>query len=172
MFLFSKANAPSAGQGTTRINTSSSQMMLKFSSAFIAVMLHAAVLSGANGADVSDEMAMLVGNTLTAVTWVPHSAAAPGGGALNRFMFQAYLRQNGVALIRVWDAARNAYTRPAERNWGLYGSRLCLDLPAPGPGRICAEVHSWGPRIAGIGTAPYVMLDGDLKPGNALFATR
>ena len=113
--------------------------MLKFSSVFIAVMLHAAVLSGANGADVSDEMAMLVGNTLTAVTWVPHSAAAPGGGALSRFIFQAYLRQNGVALIRVWDAARNAYTRPVERNWGLYGSRLCLDLPAPGPGRICAE---------------------------------
>ena len=145
--------------------------MIKSWGVLIAITLSAAVLDGANGADVSNGMAMLVGNTLTAVTWVPHPAASPGGGSLNRLMFQAYLRQNSIALIRVWDTARNAYTRPIERNWGLYGSRLCLDLPAPGPGRICADVHSWGPRIAGIGTAPYVMLDGDLKPGNALLAT-
>jgi hypothetical protein len=116
---------------------------------------------------------LLAGKTLSAVTWFPRAAAASsGGGALSRFMLQAYLRQDGSALIRVWDPVRGAYTRPAERNWTISGSRLCLDLPDPGPGRICAEVHSWGPRIAGIGTAPYVMLDGDLKPGNALFGTR
>ena len=116
---------------------------------------------------------LLAGKTLSAVTWVPRAAAASSwGGALSRFMLQAYLRQDGSALIRVWDPARGAYTRPAERNWTLSGSRLCLDLPDPGPGRICAEVHSWGPRITGIGTAPYVMLDGDLKPGNAVLGTR
>jgi len=146
-------------------------MMIKFCGVFIVLMLSVAVFSAANGGDVVDGMA-LAGNTLTAVTWVPHSAATRGSGVLNRLMFQAYLRLNSVALIRVWDTDRNAYTRPIERNWSFYGTRLCLDLPSPGPGRICADVHSWGPRIAGIGTAPYVMLDGDLKPGNALLATR
>jgi hypothetical protein len=106
------------------------------------------------------------------VTWVPRSAATPGGGALSRFMLQAYLRQDGSAMIRVWDAVRNAYTKPVERYWTQSGSKLCLDLPPPGPGGICADVHSWGPRIAGFGTAPYVMLDGDLKRGNALVGAR
>jgi hypothetical protein len=87
-------------------------------------------------------------------------------------MLQAYLREDGSALIRIWDAAHNGYTRPVERSWKLSGSRLCLDVPNPGPGRICPEIHSWGQRIAGIGTAPYVMLDGDLKPGNSLLGSR
>jgi hypothetical protein len=33
---------------------------------------------------------------------------------------------------------------------------------------MCAVVHVWGPRIAGIGTQPYAMLDGDLQPGNVV----
>ena len=127
--------------------------------------------TGAGADDRSPTLTGLAGNTLSAVTWVPRSAATPGGGALSRFMLQAYLRQDGSALIRVWYAVRNAYTKPVERYWTLSGSRLCLDLPTPGPGRICADVHSWGPRIAGYGTDPYVMLDGDLKPGNALIGT-
>lgn len=138
---------------------------------FVATILSTALLTGIAAAADSGPLT-LAGNTLSAVTWVPRSAAAPGGGALSRFMLQAYLRQDGSALIRVWDPAHNAYTRPVERSWTLSGSRLCLDLPAPGPGRVCAEIHSWGPRIAGVATAPYVMLDGDLKPGNTLFGTR
>jgi hypothetical protein len=134
------------------------------------MLLFTALLTAASGAGGGPPA--LAGNTLSAVAWVPQSSAIPGGGALSRFMLQAYLRADGSTLIRIWDAARNAYTRPVERNWTLSGNRLCLDLPAPGPGRVCAEVHSWGPRIAGIGTAPYVMLDGDLKPGNTLFGTR
>jgi len=114
---------------------------------------------------------LLAGNTLSVVTWVPRSAASSAGGALSRFMLQAYLRQDGSASIRVWDVARNAFTKPVERNWTVSGSRLCLELPNPAPARICAEVHSWGPRIAGVGTAPYVMLDGDLRPGNAILGT-
>lgn len=83
-------------------------------------------------------------------------------------MLQAYLRPDGTAWVRVWDAARDAYTTATERNWTASSDRLCLDLPNPAPARICIEVHSWGPRIAGVGTAPYVMLDGDLRPGNAI----
>jgi hypothetical protein len=144
--------------------------------AFLASLSSIVLVIGGNDANAASGPPiladLLAGKTLSAVTWVPRPAAASGGGALSRFMLQAYLRQDGSALIRIWDPARNAYTRPVERNWTLSGSRLCLDLPNPGPGRICAGVHSWGPRIAGIGTAPYVMLDGDLKPGNAVLGTR
>jgi hypothetical protein len=127
---------------------------------------------GASAGDGPPMLTSLAGNTLSAVTWVPRSAATPGGGALSRVMLQAYLRQDGTAMIRVWDAVRNTYTKPVERYWTLSGSKLCLDLPPPGPGGICADVHNWGPRIAGFGTAPYVMLDGDLKRGNALVGAR
>jgi len=140
---------------------------------FVTLLLLASVMTSAAGAgDGSPMLTSLAGNTLRAVTWVPRSAATSGGGALSRFMLQAYLRPDGSALIRVWDTARNAYTKPAERYWTLSDGRLCLDLPPPGPGRICADVHSWGPRIAGFGTSPYVMLDGDLKRGNALVGAR
>jgi hypothetical protein len=172
------------GQGdhSMRIDTPSNPAIVGTRAVFIALFAFLASLSSimlvaggtdakaANGPQILADL--LAGKTLSAVTWVPRPAAAPGGGGLSRFVLQAYLRQDGSALIRIWDPARNAYTRPVERNWTLSGSRLCLDLPNPGPGRICAEVHSWGPRIAGIGTAPYVMFDGDLKPGNALLGTR
>lgn len=159
-------------RGTTRIDKSAKPAISMAWALFVVTMVSTALLTAGTAAGADSGPPTLAGNTLSAVTWVPRSAATPGGGALRRFMLQAYLRQDGSALIRVWDPARNAYTRPVERNWTLSGSRLCLDLPAPGPGRVCAEVHSWGPRIAGVGTAPYAMLDGDLKPGNTLFGRR
>ena len=130
------------------------------------------ISTGAGAGDGPPMVTGLAGNTLSAVTWVPRSASTPGGGALSRFVLQAYLRPDGSALIRVWDGVRNAYTKPVERYWTLSGSKLCLDVPPPGPGGICADVHSWGPRIAGFGTTPYVMLDGYLKRGNALTGAR
>lgn len=115
---------------------------------------------------------LLSGNTLSAVVYVSPGAASSGGTGLSRFVLQAYFRAEGSASVRVWSAARDAYTAPVERRWTLSGSRLCLGAPPPGPVGLCADIHIWGPRIAGVGTAPYVMLDGDLTPGNAILATR
>jgi hypothetical protein len=114
----------------------------------------------------------LAGNTLSAVAYVPRTPNMPGGGELLRIMLQAYLRADGRALVRAWDPARNAYTAAVERDWSLTGTNFCVGLPGIGPNAICADIHVWGPRIAGIGIHPYAMLDGDLQPGNALSATR
>jgi hypothetical protein len=114
----------------------------------------------------------LAGNTLSAVAFVARSAGMPGGGELARIMLQAYLSPDGRALVRAWDAAHNAYTIPAERRWSLAGSIFCIDVPLAGPKPICADIHIWGPRVAGVGAKPYAMLDGDLQPGNALGAGR
>jgi len=113
----------------------------------------------------------LAGNTLSAVVYMPRTAGMPGGGELARIVLQAYLGVDGRALVRAWDPNRDAYTPPAERRWTLSGSTFCLDLPVAGR-PVCADIHIWGPRIAGIGITPYAMLDGDLKPGNALAAGR
>jgi len=138
------------------------------------VMLVAALSPGAR-ADTAPTLAeLLAGNTLNAVAFVPHDAPT-GGGSLYRIMFQAYLRQNGSALIRRWDTGQDAYTAPAEIHWIATGSTLCLDLPGSGgDGRICVEAHVWGPRIAGngTGTGRFALLDGDIAPGNALLAAR
>lgn len=115
--------------------------------------------------------ARLVGNTLSAVTYVPRTPTRSSFSDLSRVMFQAYLKGDGRAVVRVWDIRRNSYTPPSERRWTVTGTRLCLDLPPPAPGPICAAVHVWGPRIAGLGTRPYAMLDGDLEPGDALLAS-
>jgi hypothetical protein len=110
----------------------------------------------------------LVGNTLSAVAFVPRTAGLPGGGELARIMLQAYLGAGGRAVVRAWDPGRDAYTAPEERHWSLSGSTFCLELPMGGTQPVCADIHIWGPRIAGVGAKPYAMLDGDLQPGNAL----
>jgi hypothetical protein len=114
----------------------------------------------------------LAGNTLSAVVFLPRTAGMPGGGELARVVLQAYLGADGRALVRAWEPSRDAYTAPAERRWSLSGSTFCLDLPVAAAHPVCADIHIWGPRIAGIGVAPYAMLDGDLKPGNALASGR
>jgi hypothetical protein len=115
----------------------------------------------------------LVGNTLSAVAFVPRPPNMPGangptGGELLRIMMQAYLGAGGQALVRAWDPSRDAYTAPVERRWSLTGSTFCVDVPLAGPQPICADIHIWGPRIAGVGAKPYAMLDGDLQPGNII----
>jgi hypothetical protein len=119
----------------------------------------------------------LVGNTLSAVAFVPRPANMPGangptGGELLRVMIQAYLGAGGQALVRAWDPSRDAYTVPTQRRWSLSGSTFCVDVPPAGPQPICADIHIWGPRIAGVGAMPYAMLDGDLKPGNLIIGGR
>jgi hypothetical protein len=110
----------------------------------------------------------LAGNTLSAVAFVPRPPGMPGGGELSRIMLQAYLAPDGRAMVRAWDTSRAAYTAPAERRWSLTGSTFCLDVPLAGPQPICADIHIWGPRLAGVGAKPYAMLDGDLQPGNTM----
>jgi len=127
------------------------------------------VVGPAPRASAGEAVATLAGKTLSAVTFVMRRQGVPS--ELRRFMFQAYLRAGGGALVRVWEPRRDAYTRPREGTWALSGSTLCLDLHA-GPGRVCADIHIWGPRIAGIGVSPYVMLDGDLSSGNEIATGR
>ena len=115
----------------------------------------------------------LVGNTLSAVAFVPRPPNMPGangptGGELLRIMIQAYLGAGGQALVRAWDPSRDAYTVATERRWSLTGSTFCVDVPLAGAQPICADIHIWGPRIAGVGAKPYAMLDGDLQPGNMI----
>ncbi len=112
--------------------------------------------------------AAFAGRTLSAVAYLSRSADR-GGGSLTRLMFQAYLRADGTASVRVWDVAADAYTRPAESHWTTKGEQLCLTVPTVSP-TLCLDVHVWGPRIAGTSVSPYAMLDGDLKQGNLLAA--
>ena len=125
-------------------------------------------------ADLAPSLAtQLGGKTLSAVAYVPHPPGT-GGGALQRIMLQAFLASDGKTLVRQWISSRNLYSAPVATRWSLSDNRLCIDLPATDlPGRkLCANVHIWGPRIAGIGTQPYAMLDGDIRPGNAITGTR
>ena len=117
--------------------------------------------------------AQLGGNTLSAVAYVPRPPGA-GGGGLQRIVLQAYLASDGRTVLRQWLGSRNSYSTPVQTRWSLSESRLCIDLPPlalPG-GPLCAKVHVWGPRIAGIGTQPYAMLDGDIRPGNVITGAR
>jgi hypothetical protein len=139
--------------------------------AMFGLALFAAALGSARAEDQPPLHERLAGNTLSAVLFVPRPAA--GSGSLNRVVFQAYLRADGSALVRVWDPARDAYTAPSERKWSATGMTLCLDIPRSDiAGQGCAELHYWGPRIAGTGTGQFFMLDGDIEAGNTIVATK
>src|SRR5690349_2811799 len=99
----------------TRIETSSNPALIttwvvQMTTALSAALVMASTGAGAGGGSPT-LASLLAGNTLSAVTWAPRSPATPGGGALSRFMLQAYLRQDGSALIRVW--AGSQYLREA-----------------------------------------------------------
>ena len=146
---------------------------MKRTSYILPALLLAVATAGASAAEPPPVAAnRLVGNTLSAVAFVPRSAGMPGGGELTRIMLQAYIEPGGRALVRAWDPTRDAYTVPTERRWSLVGSTFCVDVPLAGPHPICADIHVWGPRIAGVGAEPYAMLDGDLQPGNVLGSGR
>ena len=144
------------------------------SGAAIAALMLAAGLGGgvARGDEAAPLGERLAGNTLSAVIFLPHNAPR-GGGSLDRLVIQAFLRGDGSALVRRWDAARDAYTMAAEGRWSVAGSTLCLDAQTLGAApRLCIDVHVWGPRIAGntAGAGRFAMLDGDIEPGNTLVA--
>jgi hypothetical protein len=126
-------------------------------------------LSPACAADPPSPLAaQLAGKTLSAVAYVPRLPGA-GGGGLRRIVLQAYLAPDGKTVLRQWIGSRNSYSAPVQTRWSLSESKLCIDLSAE---PLCAKVHIWGPRIAGIGTQPYAMLDGDLRPGNVIMGGR
>ena len=146
--------------------------MKRTGKSLIALWLAAAAGNAAAAEPPLVTASQLTGNTLSAVVFVARSPNVPGGGELARIMIQAYLTADGLALVRAWDARRDAYTEPAERRWSLSGSTFCLDVPLAALQPVCADIHIWGPRIAGIGVKPYVMLDGDLQSGNAIGSGR
>ncbi len=134
---------------------------MRWGAAFLALSLIGGV---AGAAEAPPLAAQLGGKTLSAVVYVPRNADR-GGGSLQRLVVQAYLEADGRALVRQWQSADNRYSAPARTRWSLNSDTLCIELAAA---PICAKVHVWGPRIAGVGTRPYAMLDGDLQPGNAI----
>jgi len=135
----------------------------------VCIAVSGCVLAHAATSGESDQLsaATLAGRTLSAVAYLSRSAEN-GGGSLTRLMFQAYLRPDGTALVRVWDVTADAYTRPAESHWNVTAPQLCLAVPPAVSQTLCLDVHVWGPRIAGSSVAPYAMLDGDLKQGNLI----
>ena len=148
---------------------------MKRQGATIALILAVGLGGGARGDEAAPPLGTrLAGNTLSAVIFLPHEAPR-GGGSLDRIVMQAFLRGDGSALVRRWDAAHDAYTAPGEGRWSLAGSTLCLDSRnlAAAPG-ICVDVHVWGERIAGNTAGPgrFAMLDGDIEPGNTIVAAR
>ena len=141
---------------------------MRWGAVLFAIALMGGGAGAASAAEAPSLAAQLGGKTLSAVVYVPRNAAN-GGGSLQRLVLQAYLEADGRALVRQWQSADNRYSAAARTRWSLTDDKLCIELSAA---PICAKVHIWGPRIAGIGTRPYAMLDGDLQPGNAIAGGR
>lgn len=142
---------------------------MKWAYGILASVFGVGLAASANAAEPAVPLgSRLAGSTLSATAYVLSPPGSKAGG-LTRIVMQAYLGPDGRALVRAWDPPRNSYTPVAQRRWSLSGTTLCLDLPTGTAPQVCAEVYLWGPRLAGYNNHPYVMIDGDLQPGNALY---
>lgn len=124
-------------------------------------------------AEKVDPRPFFTGNTVSAVAYLPvaHPQAGPnatGASSLLTVMFQAFLRDDGTALVRSWDPQAARYTATAKQFWSLDGNTLCLAVPAfQRTDPLCLEVHIWGPNFAGYGVnGAHGMVQGDVKPGH------
>ena len=121
-----------------------------------------------------DTKRFFTGNTMNAVAYVPSAQPQPGPNAigassLSTVMFQAYLREDGTALVRAWDPRSARYTPTAQQFWSVDGDTMCLAVPAfQRADPLCLEIHVWGLNFAGYGiNGGHGMIKGDVKPGRA-----
>ena len=123
-------------------------------------------------AEKVDARRFFTGGTVSAVAYLPNAQPQPGpngsgASSLLTVMFQAFLRDDGTALVRSWDPQAARYTPTATQFWSIDGSTLCLAVPAfQRTDPLCLEVHVWGPNFAGYAVnGSHGMVQGDVKPG-------
>lgn len=116
-----------------------------------------------------DVGATLKGSTISALAY--RSFALPKavqGGAESsaRVIFQAWLREDGTARVRVLDEGRNAWRPVANETWSVQGDTFCLSAGSLGMARLCLDTLIYGQVFSAASPKADVMVKGNWRKGN------
>lgn len=116
-----------------------------------------------------DVGATLKGSTISVLAYRSHAPArpAPGGAeSSDRVIFQAWLREDGIARVRVLDEARNAWRPVANETWSVQGDLFCLSAGSFGMGRLCLDTLIYGQVFSAVSPKADVLVKGNWRRGN------
>ncbi|WP_119417817.1 hypothetical protein [Desertibaculum subflavum] len=116
-----------------------------------------------------DVGATLKGSTISVLAYRSFAPAKPAQGGLessDRIVFQAWLREDGIARVRVLDEARNAWRAVANETWSVQGDLLCLSAGSFGMGRLCLDTLIYGQVFSAASPKADILVKGNWRKGN------
>lgn len=116
-----------------------------------------------------DVGATLKGSTISVLAYrsfTPAKPAQAGMASAGRVIFQAWLREDGVARVRVLDEDRNAWRAVANESWSVQGDVLCLSAGSFGMGRLCLDTLIYGQVFSAASPKADVLVKGNWRKGN------
>lgn len=93
---------------------------------------------------------------------------AGGASSADKMIFQAWLRDDGGARVRLWDADTGAWRATADERWTVEGDLFCLSAGSLGIGapRLCLDTLIWGQVFSASGPKGEYLVKGNWKKGN------
>ena len=116
-----------------------------------------------------DVATTLKGSTISVLAYRSFAPAKPadgGYGSSDRVVFQAWLREDGVARVRVLDEGRNVWRAVANESWSVQGDVFCLSAGSFGMGRLCLDTLIYGQVFSAASPKADVLVKGNWRKGN------
>ncbi len=118
-----------------------------------------------------DVKATFAGSTISALVYRSFSKpAVKAGGAstAENLLFEAWLKEDGAARVRRWDADTGAWRPAANETWTVEGDVFCLSATslAVGMPRLCLDTIIWGQVFSASGPKGEFLVKGNWKKGN------
>lgn len=96
-----------------------------------------------------DVKSTFAGSTISALVYrsFPKPTVRAGGASsADKMIFEAWLKDDGAARVRLWDADTGAWRATASETWTVQGDLFCLSAASLGIGmpRLCLDTLIWG----------------------------
>ncbi len=111
------------------------------------------------------------GSTISVLAYRSFSKPTPkagGASTADKLLFEAWLRDDGVARVRLWDGDSGGWRATANERWTVEGDLFCLsaDSLSIGAARLCLDTLIWGQVFSASGPKGEFLVKGNWKKGN------
>jgi len=118
-----------------------------------------------------DVKSTFTGSTISVLAYRSFSkpaAQAGGASSAGKLLFEAWLRDDGVARVRLWDGDSGVWRATANERWTVEGDLFCLSAGSLSIGapRLCLDTLIWGQVFSASGPKGEFLVKGNWKKGN------
>jgi len=154
---------------------------MKFVVLATAAMLHLAAGGGADSHHEHEDEILkpdtpvdvgttLKGSTISVLayrTFAPQVKQPDGtSSSSDRVVFQGWLREDGVARVRVLDEGHNTWRPVANESWSVEGDLFCLSAGSFGMGKLCLDTLIYGQVFSAATPKADILVKGNWRKGN------